>query len=278
MSGAVYLTFTRCLLLAMLALLLAAWLSRPAALQATWPALDETQCQVRGGGHDELRIYQPTDVLAEALASQLCQQTLVGSGYGRVSVSWRPREQLDTDTLLRQQFDLLWDRQRVLEGRLARAEDLYRLLRPMPSYRVAWYSHRRDPALTPAFFADLRIGLLADSQSQSGHQWPMKQLAQHQLPASPAQLHFYTSRQALLADFLAGELDLIPAVSTYPQLKDWPTNQQLTIADDLPIGNWYLSRRVPAALACPLARALDLYRPLVQAVTSTPWAGAECGS
>lgn len=277
MSGTFYFTLSRTLLLVLLAAVLAWWCAAPTQSRLLAPPLSQYRCTIPGGaGHAPFRVYLPTDYLSSELGQRLCR-SLPPERYGSVILSWQPREQIDTDTLLNRQFDLLWDRQRVLEGHLPAARELYPLLLPLPHYQVIWFSQSEHPALSAAFLQGKQIGLLADRRSQSGHQWPLKQLALHQLPTQRSQLHFYTNRQTMLEDFLKGRLDLIPGLRLYPGLSHWPESRVLAIATDLPIGDWVVSRDVPAALRCPLLAALRLYEPMIrQLAGDTRWSGASC--
>lgn len=277
MPGSFYFTLSRTLLLTLTAALLAWWYAAPGTVRLDAPPLSQFSCSVADGRvNNVFRVYQPTDYLAETLGQRLCQ-LLRGTDYSQVVVSWQPRAQLGTDNLLQQSYDLWWDRQHVLEGQLPAVQTIYAPLLHLPRYQVAWFSHQPHPALNADFFNGKRIGVLTDSRSQSGHQQPLEQLASHHLPTSHDQLHFYTNRQTMVDDFLAGRLDLIPGMRVFPALSRWPADQVLPIAADLPIGDWFVARHIPPALHCSLIDALRLYEPMIRQLSaSSPWPVAGC--
>ncbi|MCP5326690.1 MAG: hypothetical protein H7A09_10265 [Oceanospirillaceae bacterium] len=225
------------------------------------------QCQVNhAAGQETFNIYIPTDMLARQLADELCQHTLAGSRYRNVQISWQPRSALHTRELMQQQYQLFWNREHVLSGMLPDWQQVYYPLLKLPHYEIDWFSQHAGLQLRQGDFSAQRIGLLADTDSQSGYRLPRMQL--NELQIAESQLQYFPTREALITAFMAGQLDIIPALPV--QLPQWPANQRLRITDQAEMGDWYLSRSVDPALHCSLRDALQIFNPLLQRIAAGP--------
>ncbi|WP_430460551.1 hypothetical protein ACQUQU_15210 [Thalassolituus sp. LLYu03] len=275
MSTTRYLHLMKALLLLLIASAAVALLIPHPVQLAPLPSLSGYQCRIaQAQGDAAFRVYMPVDWQAEALAEQLCQQGLKGSAYGRVEVSWAPRDTLRSGALLSHDFQLLWDREHVLSGLLPDFGRLYQVLKPMPDYEIDWFSQRPGLVASAAYFRGQRIGLLADSRSQSGYQLPRLQLAA--LGVDEADVRYFPNRSELMGAFLQGQLDLMPGLPV--QLPDWPADQRLLLTDHAPIGSWYVAAGVAPDLHCRLLAGLAMFDRMVAQLSRHPVpAEEECG-
>ena len=181
--------------------------------------------------------------------------------FSHVNISWQPRDTINTDMILNQHFQLLWNRQHFLTGLLPGFETLYGRFHYMPDYEISWFSHSHLPQLTSKFFKDKAIGLLSDPQSQSGHQLPWMQIQKHQIVIDNEQIHYYPNRSAMINDFLQGTRDLIPSIKLIPELRSWPQEQSLLIHKQAAMGDWYINKSLPNSMYCDLLLALQEWNP-----------------
>ncbi|WP_165857375.1 hypothetical protein [Marinobacter sp. JSM 1782161] len=217
------------------------------------------------GGRD-FRILTTTNYLAPALADHLCQSGWLADRFGGVDISWQPRALLDTRDLADQRYDLLWNRHRVLRGLLANVDQYYERLLQTPTYSVYWLSRTDKPQLTADYFADKRVGLIQDSQSQSSFQQPVGQLRQAGIELAPEQLHFFADRRSLYQAFNTGDVDIISGLKWVGE-QAVPPERRLVIAEGLSTGAWFASRRVlePGA-RCDLLAALAVMAPIYRRI------------
>ncbi len=227
------------------------------------PTLYQFECSIAGArpSSKTFAVYFPSDWKTREIGQNLCSELLVGSDFGRVLVSWAPRETIVTDTLLSKQYQLLWNRPHVLKGLLPGYQELYAQLEPLSDYDIYWFSNDADFEISQQYLDNHRLGLLADSKSQSGHQIPLTEINQRNLRINSENLIYYPNRELLVEDFLLGKIDLMPNVKLLPPLQDWPENKQRKIATSS-MGGWFVDRSVNAGLHCAIRSALADMAPL----------------
>ena len=299
-----YLTLSKFLILIFIALLSSRLLATHRVTALVLPTLYHYQCAVAldhtsavsNRQLDEsisvqrhvFQAYVPTNWQAKQFADILCTDTLVGSEYDAVSVSWQPRESITSQDILTHKWQMMWNRDHALSGLVPNWDSFYAVLLQLPSYPIYWFSQQQNIEITPSYLAGKHIGLLADSKSLSGYLAAMSQLNQHGIEVAmltnatpPAQssvptIHLYPNRHELVQDFIHAKLDLIPDVGVEPILSAWPSDQKLLITDSAPMGNWYISQAMPLSLHCKLRAALTVYQPMLERVSQQPLSITGC--
>lgn len=215
------------------------------------------------------KVLTTTNYYAQALADRLCDSPRLASRFAAVEISWQPRGHLTTRELAAQDFDLLWNRSRVLNGLLSNYEAYYEPLQKTPDYSIYWLSNQDKPELSQAYFAGKRIGLLEDSQSQSSFQVPMGQLSAAHIQLNDEQIHFFADRMSLYRAFAQGDIDLMSGLKWVGDREVSPEHR-LAIAENRPTGAWFASRRaLDAGLRCEVVSALTVLEPLYARIDPT---------
>ncbi|CAM3983085.1 hypothetical protein CWB85_12670 [Pseudoalteromonas sp. S1727] len=219
------------------------------------------QCDVvNAKGDQDFNVYLPVNLRVSELAKQLCEDTLKGSIYSRVSISWQPRESLTSDLIISQQFNLMMHRAHAITGLLPNWKDFYLQSISLPSYETFWFSHNKNISVTPDYFTNKRIGLLADKKSASGYLMPMSQITQAGVTLTKEQLHLYPNREVLIDDFLREKIDLMPSTMHIQQLMEWPVEKRLLITEPNAQLSWFISNNTPQNLSTALTVAVKEYQ------------------
>lgn len=157
------------------------------------------------------KLYLPTNWQVAALANRLCRDTLVGSEFDRVFISWQPRESLTSQDILTGNWQMMWNRDHALSGLVPNWNEFYGVLLTLPSYGIYWFSQQQDIELNRGFFAGKKIGLLADNKSMSGYLAAMSQLNQYNIVFNAANTSDTGEREAD-----AGVINLTRIAATEP--------------------------------------------------------------
>lgn len=207
-------------------------------------------------------LYIPTNYHSQQLAESLCNNTEISKHYHQVTINWQPRKHIGSETILTQTYDLIWLRDYRLQGLAPDYQSIYQPLVELPSYDIHWYSHSAIARLDKTFFAQKKIGLIDDPASLSTYQLPLTQL--RQLNVDESQIVYCANYQSLVQKFLNQQLDVIPSISSVSALKDWPSTQQVVLAQNRPMGNWYVSNQVDAKLHGLLTKQVNHYMQSLQ--------------
>ncbi len=227
------------------------------------------RCNVKQpSGKKRFHIYLPTNWQVEVFAEKLCGSLLVGQPFETVTVSWQPREMLNTEQLLNDNYALILNRDYALSGLLPNWDDFYTAILSLPSYQISWFSHQHNMLLSANSLKNKRIGLLEDKRSESGYLAPMSELKQLGHGLDIAQLVFYPNRESLVNDFMAEKLDIIPSVGHHEQLRHWPISKTLPLQHVSSTLSWYLNNQY-TYLAAPLTSYLQQYQTRLLKVHTT---------
>lgn len=267
-----YLVLGKVLILTAVVVSLGAWVTNHQVRPYQLPSLASYQCPVidSKGEAGVFHAYIPTNWRVEDYGRRLCGQVLRKSGFSHARISWVPREQVSPKNIVEKEYNLMWIRHDNLKGLMQDYESFYDVLLAMPSYKVRWISNVESPTLTQGFFNGKRIGFLGDSQSQSGYQQPIRQLHENNIQIADDQVVFYSTRQALVSDFLDQKIDLISAIGIgdFSSINNWPDEKAILITDQADIGNWYIDNSITGPLRCQLLQSLSLYTAMIEEAAS----------
>ncbi|WP_112480040.1 hypothetical protein [Vibrio variabilis] len=219
--------------------------------------LSQLSCLVSNASGDKtFRIYTPTDWQANELMSYFCESVLAGDEYARVELSWKPREHINSEDILSQQFDMLFNRPRVLNGLLPDHQAFYEQALILPAYTVYLYAHIPLQNLSSATFYKRSLGLLDDKRSQSGFLIPEIELRKKGITLDNNNTRWFHHRNDLVSAFLSGRVDFIPAIGIEPELSKWPRENRIELKTIPSAGSWYLSNALPKAIKCKTSQSL----------------------
>ncbi len=244
------------------------------------PSLAAYQCTIidSSGERGLFHVYIPSDWQVEEYAVRLCEEVLPKSGFSHVRITWLPREQFSTQDIVEKKYKVMWARHDSLKGLMYGFQSFYDVLLPLPTYKIHWISWLESPMATQGFFDGKRIGMLGDSQSQSAYQQPMRHLHENKVQITDEQVTFYSTKQALISDFLDRKLDLISvvAVGDFTAINKWPEQKKILITGKAAIGNWYIDNTITGPLRCQLLQSLSLYTAMIEEVASISIAVPPC--
>ncbi|WP_353498264.1 hypothetical protein [Vibrio sp. CB1-14] len=219
--------------------------------------LNQLSCNViKPIGDQTFRIYTPSDWQANELTTFFCESVLIGSDYAHVELSWKPRENISSDDILSQQFDMLFSRPRVLNGLLPDHETFYQQGLILPPYTVYLYAHIPINRLSAATLYKRNIGLLDDKRSQSGFLIPEVELRKRGVTLDNTNTHWFHHRNDLINAFTSKSVDFIPAIGIEPELTGWPEGQRIELKTIPSAGSWYISNAVPNSIKCAASVSL----------------------
>ncbi|GEM_PF-3305775 len=212
--------------------------------------------------NESLNLYIPTNYNSQKLAENLCSNSEIAKSYHQVIINWQPRKHIGSETILAQAYDLIWLRDYRMQGLAPDYKSIYQPLVELASYDIQWYSHSAILSLDKSFFAQKKIGLIDDPASLSTYQLPLTQL--RQMNVDESQIMYCANYQSLIQKFLNHQLDIIPSISSISALKGWPLAQQAVLAQNRPMGNWYVSNQVDLKLHGVLTEQVEHYLQALQ--------------
>lgn len=186
----------------------------------------------------EINILIPAHIMAKPLLSRLCEQTLLTTSYGEITVNWLPRGKYTPQTLYNQTFDVMWARDYQLAGLTPDYSDYYRILLKLPGYDVFWFANQ---AIDDQFLKTHQIGLLDDKFSRSGYQLPVQVLKQLSIDVTSSQIVLYPTRQDMVDALNSGDVDVISDTNYSALNRDNTIIHKAEIAHDVSAGGWFIS-------------------------------------
>lgn len=212
------------------------------------------QCATGGEGAGVFRVLTLTFDGASELAEGLCASPGLANGFSVVEVTWRARDYLQASHIVNEEYDYFWSREHLVLGLVPDIERYYRPLLQTPGYNVHWVSRVGPVLLEPAFFADKRVGLLADSYSQTFYVQPFQALKQAGIELQSYQKRFFSDVASLRQALDEGQVEMIPAVSL-PATADHFV--RTLMISGMNSGEWYLrARHFDGRLECSLLAAM----------------------
>lgn len=257
-----------------LALMSALWWAliappRPADTPYPLGPYNQERCPLPGEGSGTFKVLVISQLLAKPLAQALCHEPALTGRFAQVEVSWQARGELSAADIMERRYQLLWNRDYVLTGLVPRYHQYLAELLALPDYQV--YLLGREPVvLNPAAFAGKRLGLLSDSESQSGYQLPLHGLNDAGIKPDPGQLRFFRERRQLQAALAKGDVDFITAIAAKGHTPWFDPAKALLIAGKVPAGAWFIDSRLSRdkALSETLVRHLEA---AMKAQLARPW-------
>lgn len=197
---------------------------------------------------------------ARELAETLCSNPGVAAEFSEVALVWRPRDHLQANHIVNEQYDYLWSREHLLRGLVPDIERYYRPLLKTPGYSIYWHSRVGPVMLSPEFFAGKRVGLLNDSHSQTFYVQPFLALKQAGIQLEEAQQRFYPDLTSLQRALESGLVDIVPMAAPVAPPSEAPFSRTLMVSG-MSSGEWYLRTRLyNGRLECALAAATQQER------------------
>jgi len=217
------------------------------------------QCAVDGARSDKTFTFLAvSSVYAQQIGDSLCRSPLMARHYGRVRISWKPRNLLTGEQVLNEDYDLIWSRTHNMRGLVPDFASYYDTLLRYDHYRVYWFSRVQRPQLTAAFFRGKKIGLLNDSLSHTHYLLPLASLKAAGIDFASEQLVYFDDAMNMYQAFARGDLDLISAGSWLQRDLDVPLYRTL-IADNATAGAVFVRKRHPAEIDCAIIAALQAF-------------------
>ncbi|MCQ8878004.1 hypothetical protein NQT69_08350 [Pseudoalteromonas shioyasakiensis] len=242
--------------------------------------LNTYECKVAASqGELDFNLYIPSNWHVFSLADELCRNTLKGSVYNKVMISWQPRDTFSSELIMKQTFNVMLYREHALTGLLPNWQDFYQHALDLPNYQLYWFSHQDNIAITPEFFAHKHVGLLADKKSATGYLSPLSEMSQAGINLPAQQIHLYPNREALIDDFLKEKLDLIPSPDHHVDLINWPKNKKHLLTEPYSQVGWLVSKNTEQAVLPKIKKSITKYQkqlfseiiqPTVRQPESTP--------
>ena len=202
------------------------------------------------------RVLSVASTGAELLANALCSSSVMASYYSNVEIRWLDRDELSARDILEERYDLFWSRERRVKRLTPDLESYYQVVLKMPEYQVSWYSLTSSPRFTIDYFANHRIGLLDDPESNSHFLLPLGQLKTLGLDLTRTKITYYPNYYQLTEAFQAGEVEVISDGEWLEQTLATPELAKLVIDEHSTMGQWYARVKRPVAIDCALKQAL----------------------
>ena len=250
------------LLLCALPLCLAVSISYGVSRQQLAPAMasdySNYQCTTGSNRPETFRILTLTVMDSVELANRLCAAPDMQAHYGQVEIVWHTRGFITARDIVEQHYDLFLNRPYLVAGLVPDYERYYRPIITSAPYSVYWLSRTSKPELTPAYFADKRVGLLDDFYSQSFFLLPSGSLRSANIQLNDAQKVLFHDLNSLYSAFETGDVDLItsPDIGSFGNRIDPLYN--LAIEEQAPPISWFIRRDAgSSALHCTVQNIIS---------------------
>lgn len=223
--------------------------------------LNTYECKVAASqGEQDFNLYIPSNWHVFSLADELCSNTLKGSVYSKVMISWQPRDTFSSELIMKQTFNVMLYREHAMTGLLPNWQDFYQHALDLPNYHIYWFSHQDNIAITPEFFVHKQVGLLADKKSVTGYLSPLSEMSQAGINLPAQQIHLYPNREALIDDFLKEKLDLIPSSDHHVDLINWPKNKKRLLTEPYSQVGWLISKNTEQTVLPKIKNLIKKYQ------------------
>lgn len=188
---------------------------------------------------ERLIIYATSQTVAKALASSLCDDSVVAKQYGEVVGFWGYRTADSIEFVGKGIADLILAKNNIMSAFKAESTYNYQPIVGFPSYSAFFISAKEKPKIEKQYFLDKRIGLLDYPTSRSGHILP-KQIFKA-LDISLENLKItYASSHSELRDLLAnGQVDLISSFWKESDQQHFSKNYITPISENIVGTRWY---------------------------------------
>lgn len=217
------------------------------------------QCEIDGARADAtFRFLTVSSAYAREMADSLCRSAAMARHYGKVRISWKPRQLLTAEQVLNEDYDLIWSRLHNMRGLVPDFANYYETLLRLDHYKVYWFSRSQKPELTAQFFHGKKIGLLNDKLSHTHYLLPLASLKEAGIDFSGERLVYFDDAMNMYRAFARGDLDLISAGLWLEQDLDMPLYRTL-IADNATAATLFVRKRHDPEIDCAIATALRVF-------------------
>ncbi|WP_017443919.1 hypothetical protein [Gayadomonas joobiniege] len=229
---------------------------QPGSVQLQLSDYHKYQCSTGSDKTETFKYLTAIPLLNQQIAESLCQSQAIASHFGHVEIIWKNRNQLTVNDLLNGNINLLWSRDHNLAGLLPNHQDYFNKLLDINNYSVYWYSRMQGAEYNKKFFAQVRIGLLANEVSQTHYLLPMDALKKHNIQTQTLDIVYFDDTYSLYQAFKDNHIDLIPSGASFDKQLDFSV-EKLLISANVQAASIYLDNTQPESVACAVKHAIQ---------------------
>lgn len=217
--------------------------------------VNEISCSTGNWASDAtMHVYGENIRGGQALISALCASGGVQQKYADVSYTWALNE-IDLEASIRDfEWDLAFGRRHLFEG-TEKIPSGYTAIAEYAVYKAYLiFKSATDPDRLP----EMKIGILANAESSSGHKVPKAYFRSIGLKPENLALRLYPNHASLRSALASGEVDVIGSYWNETDREKFPEFREMEIQEGLVGSQWFVqSTTFDHAITCIYTSILE---------------------